>query len=407
MNSPVSLARRLFPLHVSVFLAGFGLWVPVEKLFLGELGFQPFTIGVMAATYAAAVPVVEVPSGILADRWSRRGVMIIGAVALMISVLLGGLSTGVGGYLVAVAVLGVYFAMSSGTVDAMVYDTVLEHTGSGAGFARRIGRIRLIESVALVGSGLAGGWLAAWTSPRLTYLVTVPIVALSIIALLRFREPRRSSGERRESLRKQVSATFTAMIDSAAVRRAAALSVLSVVLLNALYEFGPLWLVALSAATVFFGPAWAGLMATIGVGGLIADRVRLDRPVPYLITAGVALLSTLIMIIGRDLLLVTLAQLALALVIMVISLRATTLLHDAVPSSVRAGVASGVSSLSWLAFLPFSLLFGLISQAAGVFAAGWLVAGVVAAALIVVSRCVLIHRATPERCEAPVAATVR
>ncbi|MFC7623288.1 MFS transporter [Microlunatus sp. GCM10028923] len=404
MNSHVSLARRLLPLHVSVFLAGFGLWVPIEKLFLGELGFQPFTIGVMAATYAAVVPVVEIPSGILADRWSRRGVMIIGTAALMISVLLGGLSTDVTGYLVCVAVLGVYFALTSGTVDAMVYDTVVEHTGSGAAFARRIGRIRLIESVALVGSGLAGGWLASVTTARLTYLITVPIVALSIIALLRFREPPRLSGERREPLRAQVSATFSTMIGSAAVRRAAALSVLSAVLLNTLYEFGPLWLVALSAATVIFGPAWAGLMATIGIGGLVADRVRLERPVPYLITAGVALLATLTMIIGREVLLVTVAQIALALVIMVISLRATTLLHDAVPSEVRAGVASGVSSLSWLAFLPFSLLFGLINQAAGVFAAGWLVAGVVVAALIVVSRCVLVHRTDRESCNAPVAA---
>ena len=72
-----SLHRRLLPLHVAVFLQGFILWVPVEKLFMSEIGFDPATIGVMAAAYAAVVPIVEVPSGILADRWSRRGTLVV------------------------------------------------------------------------------------------------------------------------------------------------------------------------------------------------------------------------------------------------------------------------------------------------------------------------------------------
>jgi hypothetical protein len=47
------------------------------------------------------------------------------------------------------------------------------------------------------------------------------------------------------------------------------------------------------------------------------------------------------------------------------------LLHDEVPSAVRTGVASGVSALSWIVFLPLALGFGLISTAGGLPAAGW------------------------------------
>jgi Na+/melibiose symporter-like transporter len=47
-------------------------------------------------------------------------------------------------------------------------------------------------------------------------------------------------------------------------------------------------------------------------------------------------------------------------------------LHDAVPSAIRSGVASGVSSLSWFAFLPVALGFGALSTAHGVREAGWL-----------------------------------
>src|SRR5262245_35076962 len=131
-RSPVH--RRLAPLVVATFFGGIALWVPVEKLFLAELGFTPTSIGLMAAAYAAVVPLLEIPSGVLADRWSRRGVLLVGNAGAFLSVLVGGLSTNRATYVAAALLLGVYFAMQSGTVDAIVYDTVVEETGDSAGF---------------------------------------------------------------------------------------------------------------------------------------------------------------------------------------------------------------------------------------------------------------------------------
>src|SRR5688572_27852223 len=86
------LRRRLLPLHVAVVLQGVNLWVPVEKLFMDEIGFDPASVGIMAAAYAAVVPALEVPSGILADRWSRRGVLVLATLALLVSSTIGGFS---------------------------------------------------------------------------------------------------------------------------------------------------------------------------------------------------------------------------------------------------------------------------------------------------------------------------
>ena len=127
---PDSLARRLRPLQAGAGLQGFMLWVPVEKLFQTQIGFDAAAIAVMAAAYAAVVPLLEVPSGILADRWSRTGILIISSVAAAASALVGGLSHNVATYIGAALILGVYFAMNSGTVDSVVYDAVIEETGS-------------------------------------------------------------------------------------------------------------------------------------------------------------------------------------------------------------------------------------------------------------------------------------
>ena len=68
----------------------------------------------MAAAYAALVPIVEIPSGVIADRWSRRGVLMIAGLSLAVSTLVGGLSHNVPTYIAGAMVLGVYFAMYSG-----------------------------------------------------------------------------------------------------------------------------------------------------------------------------------------------------------------------------------------------------------------------------------------------------
>ena len=153
------------PLQIAVGLQGLILWVPVEKLFMTQIGFTPRTVGVMAAAYAAVVPLLEVPSGILADRWSRNQIMVCASVALLASTLLGGLSTNVATYIAAAMILGVYFALNSGTVDSIVYDAVLEETGASDRYETWIGRARMVESGAFVASALAGGVLAGWSRP--------------------------------------------------------------------------------------------------------------------------------------------------------------------------------------------------------------------------------------------------
>ena len=59
------------------------------------------------------------------------------------------------------------------------------------------------------------------------------------------------------------------------------LAVLTAMVTSVIFEFGPLWLVALSAAAVLYRPFWAGLVSTFGLGGLLAGRIKLDRPATW------------------------------------------------------------------------------------------------------------------------------
>jgi predicted MFS family arabinose efflux permease len=397
---PAALARRLLPLQIGVGLLGIMLWVPVEKLFQTQIGFDAASIGLMAAAYAAVVPLLEVPSGILADRWRRSGILVAASVAAAASALLGGLSHDVPTYIGAAVILGIYFAASSGTVDSVVYDTVVEETGSADLYERLIGRVRVVESAALAGSAVLGGLLAGWAAPRATYLLTVPFALLAVVAFLRFREPQLHRAAEPVALRRHVATTVGAMTRIPQVRRMLLLAALAALLAQAVFEFGPLWLVELDAPAAAYGPYWALLVATLGLGGYLAGRLHLDRGVPVVVLVVLLTASAVLLATGRALLLVALAQTVLALLLAIIGIHAGKLLHDTVPSAIRAGVSSGAGTFSWLLFLPFSLVFGALARDHGVQRAGWVFAGVAVVLALLLAVSTRTARAVPVAVEA-------
>jgi MFS family permease len=383
---PIGVARRLLPLQIGVALQNFLLWVPVEKMFMTEIGFDAAAIGLVAAVYAAVVPLLEVPFGVLADRWSRTGMMIVATLALAASSLVGGLSTSPATYAAAAVLLGVFFALDSGTADSIVYDTLVEQTGSAEGYERWIGRVHAVESVALVSSAVLGGVLAALTSARVTYFVTVPVVTAAVLAFRFCREPRLHRAGEQVSYRRQATATLRALTGGRTVRRVVLLTASAAVTTQVIFEFGPLWLISLRAPAAFYGPYWAGLVATVGLGAWLASRVPLGRPAGAAGVGAALLFAAVLPATSHALPIVVIGQTLAALATAMIGVRAGYLLHQTTAATVRAGVSSGASTLSWLTFLPIALLFGWLSRTHGVQVAGWLLVAITAVTALLLFR---------------------
>lgn len=372
------VSRRLRPLYVAVFLQSFVIWFAAEKLFLDDIGFTPADIGLMAAVYAAVVPLVEFPSGVLADRWSRRGIFVVSCLTMAVCSALGGLSQGVWLYLVCAAFLGVTIAMESGAVDSMVYDLLVEETGDGSDFTRWVGRARLLQGLGLTAGAILGGVLSELTAPRATYFATEPPLLAAVVVVLWFREPRLNRTEERVSLRDQVLVTIRTIGDRGAVIPALVLGAVSGVALQLVYEFGPLWLVALAVPAVLFGPHAAALTATLAAGGALAARMPWSRKGALTALGAAMTVAAAITAVSHDLMVIFAAQVVAALALVLVEIHATQRLHDAIPSQVRAGVASGASTVTWLAFVPAALAFGWVAEVAGVHTAGWLFTALVA-----------------------------
>ena len=152
------------------------------------------------------------------------------------------------------------------------------------------------------------------------------------------------------------------------------------------FEFGPLWLVAAAVPTVLFGPYTAGMTSALGLGGLLTRRVRLDRPAVAVGVAVTMSLCGLVLAVGAAGPLLIAVQVVLVGLLATIGVHLSKLLHDLVPAQQRSGVSSGIGTLSWLTFLPCSLLFAALSGDVGIRAAGWIITAVVTVAGVILVR---------------------
>ena len=176
----------------------------------------------------------------------------------------------------------------------------------------------------------------------------------------------------------------------------AALLILTALLTQAVFEFGPLWLVDADASAGSFGPAWAALMASLGLSGLLAGRVQFERWPSLVVVSAVLVAAGVTLVFARNPAVATAAQAVLAVLAIAIGIYLTRLLHDAIPSDIRSGVSSTVGAGSWVVFLPFSLVFGAVSERWGVHTAGSMILGIVAVVVVLLAVVVAGARRTAE-----------
>ena len=369
------LARRLRPLYAAAFFQSFVLWYAAEKLFMRSIGFSDADIGLMVAVYSAVMLLTDMPSGLLADRWSRKGVLILASFALAGAAFVGGVSNDIGLYLLCAILWGVFYACYAGMYESIVYDTLAEEKQSPGLYRKIYGRIQMADSTGLVLGGLVSAFVATQLGMRETYFLSIPFALLSVTALLLFREPQLHK-HRRQLLDAQVRETFRAVTR----RRGYALPVVISLVLKStvvfmMFEFAQLWLIALNAPTGFFGFAGALLYAAIGFGGWFAQHLHVASRKHMVLLIACLVVSLCGLVFVKQLFVVALLQFVVIGTLVALAIALTSVLHDLLPSHIRASAVSATSTFGRALIIPLALLFGYVSEQSSVFSATYILLG--------------------------------
>jgi MFS family permease len=180
------LVRELRLFYAFRLLATSYLFVPIFMLFQAERGLSFFERLALGGLYSAVIIVVEVPTGVFADRVGRRRSMLCGALAMVVACLLAARADGFAAFAAAEALAALSMALCSGADSAYLYDLLAAHGRAGE-YARR-------ESAAsawhLVGSAaaFAGGGLLAQVDLALPYLATAAVAGAAAVVACMMRE---------------------------------------------------------------------------------------------------------------------------------------------------------------------------------------------------------------------------
>jgi MFS family permease len=370
-ETELNLRRRFRPLLLANFLQELIFWYGIEKLFMTTIGFNSGTIAVAISISTVTILLAQMPTGILADRWSRKGVLMLASIVLLLTSFIGGTSHSIGVYVIASGLWGVYYAMRSGIFDAVVYDVLLEETGKAEGFEHYFGQQQMANSAALVSSSLLSGVIASSFGLRLPYFLVIPFTIASMIALMRFREPTLHRRQKLLPLGHHLKLTLQAIFRNSLVLWLVVTAVAAAAAELLLFQFTQLWWITLAVPVVFFGPFHAMLNASIGLSGPLSRLLKRRRSLLFINVCAVIVLSLVLQL--HIPLVIAIAQTGIITGLMGAGILLNHWLHDSLPSNIRSGTSSTVGALTQLIYVPVALLFGHTAETHTIFGAAWIV----------------------------------
>lgn len=374
------LTRRLVPLYIAAALQNIPFWYAIEKVFMLDIGFNVASIGAMIAIMSVVMIAIETPSGILADRWSRKGVMILGCLMLLLSGIVGAISFNEPVYILSTVFWGMYAALYSGTYDSAIYDTVLEEHGDSKKFEKYLGRFRAVEGASAVAGALAGGLIASMLDIRDAYILSVPIIAIALIFLWKFREPQLHKAEVAEPVFKHIGQTFAAVLRNPALLPVVVATVGFIVIQQTVFELSQLWFIAVAAPVALYGIFSAVVFSTWTAGSLLAAYIKSKLAIIVLMFLLVA--TIILLIVSRHYMPILIAQFVIAVCLMAVGVILAKEMHDELPSRLRAGSLSVVSTLARAILIPGTLLITAIANHYDIFAATYILLGVAVISVI-------------------------
>lgn len=355
-------------------------WYVIEKLYMTKLGFNPGTIGISVAIFSIIALATEIPSGILADRWSRKGALALSSATLAVCAMVGAIANSIPIYLICSSLWGLYLALSSGTTESLVYDVLLEERGSAKDYEHEYGKTEICYSIALIIGAMCGGIITQYFGLREAYWLSVPAALISMVLLASFKEPKLHKQNQDKSLIKHIRLTFGSVFKNKNLFLLIISLLASTIIFTLVVEMGQLWMIALTAPVIIYSFMMSMNSSVFGIGGILSRFIKSRRNI--IIGMLATLICLLCLIFSRNVWVVLFAVFFILLILCGIRIVITHIILDSLPPQVRAGSLSSISAVNRVFIIPISILFGLLASRINIFSTGWLLVAMLVIAFI-------------------------
>lgn len=342
----------------------------IERLFWEDRGMTIQMVVYTEIIFAFTIVLFEVPSGIMADKWGRKHMLVLSALLGCCEFLILVFATEFWHFALVVFLAAIGHSASSGAEDALLYDSLLAE-GKEKHFEKIIGRLNALDTISIIIAALCGSFLASHFGYELNYWISLGAMVVSLGATFLLAEPVRNSIEDDEE-----SLPFKSYITSS-VRFFKSNPGLCLVLLsgmvtgaaiNFIDEFWQIYLERLNIPVIYFGLFSAAVFLLRLPGNVLAYKLKnvfsyraLLLGITAALTAGFIYMSVIKDFSGLA------ALIVICLAAGIIEPLAAGYLHHQIDSSMRATMGS-FQSLGENFLLTFTGLgFGYYSSQLDIF----------------------------------------
>jgi MFS family permease len=346
------------------FFDGLILIYPVYLLYFRDQGLSETEIATLLMLWPISSLLFELPSGYLADRFSKKTILVIGHVAYLGCFAVWHILPTFTGFGIGLALWGMRGALSSGAFRSFLYEEMEARDAHGA-FVKILGQVNALKWTAMLVAYSVGPALMAFGF-TLVLALTATAAVLALAALLLVRRKAASAVD-------DDTATFGGFfraLHSHVVREPAVLRVIlfggALLGTGAVDEYWPLLGSDLGVPETVLGLFLGAIMGAQALGDLLAHRLAALRPV--FIGATVAVAGGLLLVgVGFGNLYAALPAVVIFAMLYQSAMTANSgLLHDRVKGSVRASAASVLGFASNIISILLFYGIGQISERAGV-----------------------------------------
>lgn len=242
-------------------------YYPLYALLFLDTGLSNAQISILFAVWSVTGFLTEVPSGALADRWSRRGVVVLASVLQAVAFALWTAVPQLWSFVAGFVVWGIGGALVSGAAEALVYDGLAAH-GAADSYVRVHGWMTAAELLVQVPTALVAGGLFALGGYPLVGWASVSFCLAAAALALRFPEVPRTTDD-------TVAGSFREGIGDALRSPALRVLVLAVALLgglDAIEEYFPVLAAAWGVPTAVVPVAVLVITLAGAAGAALAGR---------------------------------------------------------------------------------------------------------------------------------------
>lgn len=365
----------------------------IERLYWQSRGCSVSAVVYCGMIYAAVTLLLEIPSGAMADVLGRKKLLVAAGVMSLLEFGMLLSARHFWQFAVSVMLAGVGTACASGSLHALLYDTLVS-CGRRDAFLKIIGRVRALDYAASIAAALSGGVLAAVCGYALNYRISLLSAAVALVMTFFLKEPPRSgSGEDKPSIRGTVNRAVAFFKGNTGVLTVMIHAVTVAAIVVYADEFWQLYLDGLRFPVALFGPVSVSLLLVRIPAAMLSQRLSARYSIGKLligcsciVAAGMITLAVIRNPAGIA---------AMAVVFFgaeVMNVLVTGYLHGRADGDARATIESFGSLLERGCSVGIGLLFGYVADRTSVFT-GFLALGTACALLSIIYGCVYRKRA--------------